>query len=283
MDFLQDVRDNWLIRKIESRLQSRISQLEWFISRWKFRPTAWWLTSSSEPIASFIQIGSLDKTYSTSSADFEKIEPQIRDLITSWREETDCYLATLIPQPSGKGKKKDLINSNSLELATTFFKCYWCTEPISHPRILVHGCFHKTVKSKDEAKDEKGEEDDMEDLERDTYIDAHEPREPRPPKEITPELILPTLSDYHSLGMRPGEEGVTYDEEASNTARDIITACGEDPKTVTSAAMEEKPVRLECLRCSRVMQAKQRSKSNRLVMKWNMAVCTSDLVSSIIA
>jgi len=217
-----------------------------------------------------------------SSADFEEIEPQIHDLITSWKEESDCYLATLIPQPFGKGKQKDPNNSktNPLELATTFFKCYWCTEPVGYPRILMHGCFRKTVKSQDEARDEKGDESDTEDQEEDADIDACGPREPRPPNKITPELILPMLSGYYSLGLRAGVEGVTYDEEASNTARDIIMACGEDPKTVTSAAMEEKPIRLECLRCSRAMQAKQKSKSNRHVMKWNMAVGPSSLISS---
>ena len=207
--------------------------------------------------------------------DFEKMEPQLRSLITSWKEETDCYLATFIPQPSGKGKKKDSSNSktSALELATTFFKCYWCTEPISYPRILTHGCLLKAVKLQEETGGEEDDESDMEDLEEDMVVDARGPRVLQPPKEITPDMVLPMLSDHYSLGMYAGKEGVSYDKEASNIARDIITVCGQDPMTVTYAAMEEMHARLECLRCSQAMQAKPRAKPVRLVMKWNTAVC----------
>jgi hypothetical protein len=166
---------------------------------------------------------------------------------------------------------------NALGLATTFFKCHWCTEPISYPRILMHGCLYNDVKTNEEAGDEEVEEADMEDSEGDVVVNTRGPREPRPPKDITPDLVLPMLSDYYSLGMQAGKEGVTYDEEASGAVRDIITAYGEDPMTVTYAAMEENPARVECLRCSRAMQAKK-TKSVRLVMKWTMAVCPPSML-----
>ena len=259
-------------------LQNRISQLEWFIYKWENCPTAWWI-ASSEPIASFMKNGLPERI---PEEDIEKLEPQLRSLITSWKEETDCYLATLIPQPSGKGKKKDSHNSktSALELATTFFKCYWCTEPISYPRILMHGCLLKAVKLQEEAEGEEDDESDsdMEDFEEDMVVDARGPQVLRPPKEVTPDMAFPMVSDYYSLGMCAGKEGVSYDEEASNFARDIITACGQDPMTVTYAAMEKIHARLECLRCSQAMQAKQKAKQVRLVMKWNMAVCPSNSI-----
>ena len=212
-----------------------------------------------------------------SKEDFKNAKPQLRNLITSWKEETDHYLAALIPQPSGKGKEKESRNSKTsvLELATTFFKCDWCTEPISYPRILMHSCL---IEDQEKAEDEEEDECDMEDLE---VADARGPRAPRPPKKITFNTVFPTLSECYSLGMCAGKEGVTFAEEASNVARDIIMACGQDPMTVTYTAMEEMDARLECLRCSRAMQAKQKAKSARLVMKWPMAVCSKQPLNSI--
>ena len=135
----------------------------------------------------------------------------------------------------------------------------------------MHGCLLKGSKVQNDA---VGEEDEsgMEDFEWDGV--AGGPRVPRPPMEITPDMIFPALSDYYSLGMLAGKEGVTYDEEASNAVRDIITTCEQDPMTVSFAEMERVPVRLECLRCSQTMQAKQKRKTKlvRLVMTWTMAV-----------
>ncbi len=135
----------------------------------------------------------------------------------------------------------------------------------------MHGCLLKESKVQNDAGDEE-DESGMEDFEWDG--DASGPRVPRPPMEITSDMIFPALSDYYSLGMHAGKEGVTYDEEASYAVRDIITTCGQDPMTVSFAAMEEMHVRLECLRCSQTMQAKQKRKTklDRLVMKWTMAV-----------
>ena len=248
---------------MRTKLQNRIEQLEEFISQWKIRPTAWWI-GSSEPITSLIK----SDRRKISKEDFKKAESQLRNLITSWREKTDHYLAALMPQPSGKGKKKDFRNSqtSALELATTFFKCDWCTELISYPRVLMHSCF---VEDQEKAGDEEEDECGMEDPEEDVVAG------PRVPQKITLNTVFPTLSGCHSFGMCAGKEGVTYDEEASNAARVIIVACGQDPMTVTYAAMEEMDARLECLRCSRAVQAKQKAKSVRLVMKWPMAVCPS--------
>jgi len=186
---------------MRTKLQNRITQLEGFISQWKIRPTAWWI-ASSKPIASLIK----SEVRRITKEDFEKVEPHLCNLITSWKEETDRYLVTLMPQPSGKGKKKDSRNSkaSALELATTFFKCDWCTEPISYPRILMHSCL---VEDQEEAGGEEGEDKgDMEDLEGDVVADARGPQAPRPPNKITLNTAFPTLSDCYSLGMCAGKE-----------------------------------------------------------------------------
>jgi hypothetical protein len=58
-----------------------------------------------------------------------------------------------------EGKEKvPYKQDHGLELATTFFKCYWCTEPISYPRILMHGCLLKDTSSKRGRKRRKDDE-----------------------------------------------------------------------------------------------------------------------------
>ena len=262
MNFFQGVRDEYALADMQRVLRNRIAQLGEILSQWRIHPTAWWI-ASSKPVASFVK---------ETSKDVKEVESQLPDLITSWKEETERFLITLIPRPSGKGKKKE---NTLLELATSFFKCHWCTEPISYPRILMHDCFLRVndVEQKAGNEEEEEEEEEAEDSEDDEVLDASGQREPRPPRQITPDMVLSTLSGVYSLGMYAGNVGVTFDEEASNVARDIITVCGEDPNTVTHREMEEADVRLECLRCSLAMQTKQRAKSSRLVMKWIMAVC----------
>ena len=56
--------------------------------------------------------------------------------LTQWRQDTDEYLADLIPK-----KGRFSVPRSLLELAATFFRCFACTEPISYPRILMHSCF----------------------------------------------------------------------------------------------------------------------------------------------
>ena len=197
--------------------------------------------------------------------DFQKHEAQLQMTIASWREETDGYLTSLIPQPSAKGKKKAPCNDavNPLELATTFFKCHWCTEPISYPRVLMHSCFARDPRAVNQ--------DDDDDSEEEVVVDYRRiPRQPRLPKQITYDSVLHTMLNQHTLGMRAGMEGVAYDDEASKAVRKIIVLCGKDANTVTYAAMEEADARIECLRCSRAMHGRHK----RLIMKWTMAVRT---------
>lgn len=215
--------------------------------------------SADERIASFVKNDNPQK-----AGDFELIKPKILEAIASWRAETDDYLASLIPQPSvkGKGKKKASNIADLLNLATTFFKCHWCTEPISYPRVLMHSCF---------AEDPQADDDD-DDTEEEVVIHRRRTaRQPLPPKQITYDTVLPTLLDRHNVGMCAGMEGVTYDDEASKAVREIVVLCGKDPNTVTYAAMEELDARIECLRCSRRVK---RGKNKRLIMKWTMAVRT---------
>jgi hypothetical protein len=95
------------------------------------------------------------------------------------------------------------------------------------------------------------------------------PRVPRPPREITLQTVLRSLSASFAVGMHAGKRGVAFDEEAHNAAGTIVEACGEDADRISCIKMQEKAARLECLRCNRACQGKSRS---RLVMGWTIAV-----------
>ena len=249
---------------MEEKLLTHVEQLEAFIHQWKIHPTAWWIVKSSGPIASFIKSRLQEEI---PMVDLEEFKPLLRNLLASWKEETDRYLASLI---SDKGKQKNPCKdqTNRLKLATTVFKCRHCTKSITYPLILRHDClFFEGGKSRN-GEDDKG-----------NSKDARGPcgaREPRPPKHITADMVLTMLSNSHSLGMYAGAEGVTFDKEAFNAAWNIITTCGEDPNKVSHDTMKRTQARLECLRCRRV-QADKKTGSTRLVMKWTMAVGRSRL------
>ena len=239
-------------------------------------PAAYYV-ASCETILSFFQ-SNLPR--SVPVADFEQFRPLLLEIVDTWRKEADEYLVNLILQSSSKKRKgrpnkgKETAVANPLELAATLFKCHWCTEPITYPRILAHRCLLRSTKD-DEAQENKGMNDqedeacatDDEDSE-DTKPGA--PREPRAPQEITVNAAWASLLETQSTGMKAGNTYVTFDEEAHSVACNIIQICGENPGTVTQSKMHEKNARLECLRCSRASQGRARS---RLVMNWTMAVC----------
>lgn len=140
---------------------------------------------------------------------------------------------------------------------------------VSYPGILNHGCF--IFGSGNSGSD--GDDDDEGDSKGDVVVKTRglrDLREPRPPKHITADMVLPTLSSSHSLGMYSGREGVTFDEEAFNMAWNIIITCGEDPNTVMHDTMKKSRARLECLRCRRMREIEGTGSTR--AMKWTAAV-----------
>lgn len=166
-------------------------------------------------------------------------------LIADWRENTDQYLAGLIPNGSR--------NTNSLALAKCFFRCDMCTEPISYPRILMHHCFLRPsgVNHKKRIK-RKGKDENV------------GPREPRAFRVIDANTVFPSLSETFAEGMHENRAGVAFHTVASNLARRIIMGSRENPDTITYLEMDQKDLRVECLLCS--------SRRSRLVMRWTIAV-----------
>jgi hypothetical protein len=169
--------------------------------------------------------------------------------MAQWRQETDGYLAKFIPKPQRKGNVNGAL---SLELATTFFRCDMCTEPIRYPRILMHHCFLVPSGAKSR-------------MARKPARDVTVPREPRPMAVITADTVFPLMSAKFGEGMHPDRAGVSLHKEASTSARKIILACGENPDAITYTGMDQKDFRVECLVC-------RSTGKGRLVMRWTIAV-----------
>ena len=179
--------------------------------------------ASSEPVYSVFKSTA---TRDLSMEDFRGLEDQIFETIMSWKEETDQLLASLLPCAS-KGKEKR--HTSQLELATTFFICHHCAEPIAYPRILVHKGLIRTsaceghVGGKNGGKEVKKIADS--DLVQDEEVDhprsrRQPPRQPKPPKEITLDTELPSLAEVYNTGIQDNMEWVKFNHDAYETARE---------------------------------------------------------------
>ena len=260
----------WIRRQLTSRLEKlhEIIHEQLNISRPQITPTEFHI-ASMDPFITFIKAD-----INRLSVDVDgQFEPQLREFITNWKEEMDRYLIKLVPNITESGKDR----KHFLELGTTFFKCPICAYPVPYPQILMHECLVQVSGSG--FREAKGEgrlqerviqegEDERQETEL-TNVRArkpcHMPGEPRPPNEITTDMVWLSMSKTFGTGEKMG---VTFDSHACRAAQDIIRACREDPDTTSYAKMEEKDVRLSCLRCTQKMTGVPR----RLVMRWTSAV-----------
>ncbi len=63
---------------------------------------------------------------------------------------------------------------------------------------------------------------------------------------------------------------MTFDQQASDAARIVVEACGENPGEVTAAKMDEIDCRLQCTRC-------RGHKAEKYVVNWRQAVSSLTL------
>lgn len=199
---------------------------------------------------------------------------QIPTIAASWKVETDRFLRNLL-KGSNNVVQSDV---DPLHLAVTFFKCRFCNDPITYPRILMHRCLRDRPyeKDEDETQEDNREDDGSQDGDDEDEIDEEDGIEETSANDdtdqvvpVTPESVWNDISSWYGSTWNESNDQVFVDEEATGFAKAIIKACGEDPDTVTFSAMEEKDARVECIRCT--AKAKQKSR-NRLVMNWKMAV-----------
>jgi len=282
IDRLQDEREAEKEEEIRTQLGSLVSSLDQYIyirqmssDNIPFIAPSGLQIASKDPFCSLVKV---DSGKRLTLEDIKPFEPQLLAMLASWREDTDRYLVSLVPHLSSiKGKEKS--PTHILELATTFFTCYKCSEPISYPRVLKHECLMRADErdvgeSSADAEDNASEEAAEDSTVGQGNMSCKAPREPRPPREITPQTVMRSLSASFPVGMHAGKRGVAFDEEAHNAAHRIVEACGEDADRISYIKMQEKDARLECLRCSRARQGKSRS---RLVMSWTIAVSSTSI------
>ncbi|KAF8163575.1 hypothetical protein B0H34DRAFT_695953 [Crassisporium funariophilum] len=203
----------------------------------------------------------------------ENLIPNAVELIVSWRESADELLLGLLPKPTGRSRKARR-DTSQLGLATTFFKCHWCTEPISYPRILMHNCLRgrrsdpSIEVGEDDSEEQDGSEgEDEGDADPENEDEGSSSKEQEAPSyKVNTESVWNKVSSWYGGAWNEGNDQVTHDQEASSCAKVIIKVCGEDPETTTYARMDEIDARLECVRCG------LKSKASRLVMNWTTAI-----------
>jgi hypothetical protein len=248
------------------------------------------------PHTSYIAVLEPFKTLLTTLPLEEKVtEEQMNALATpdiilqmteAWRREADISLLGLLSKPLPTSTD-EVIDRTPLELATTFFRCNWCIEPINYPRILMHRCLRNrrckdTDEEDDEEEDDEEEDDSQEDNEGEVdpgsddeveAIEAEDDNEYQTPNttrnEVTLDSVWSKMSSWFGSGWNEGNDQIFVDEEATNFAKTIVEACGEDPETTTFTRMEELDARLECVRCTAKSKTKTRA---RVVMNWTTAV-----------
>jgi len=273
LDLLQEERERPLVYQYSRIVQERYFKLDKFIKDTNIpNPRILAMTmhiASQEPFRSLI----VDTAESVKIADisFDEHEADVLRITASWKESADQLLLSLCPKTQSRKGKGKALSTSALALAATFFKCHWCSDPITYPRILMHTCLRvRKVVAEDEQNQDNANED--EDVEEDEENGAREvnrsasPRAPRPPKTINMQSAWEKMFHATVREWNAGGDQVQFDEEASSIARNIILACGEDPDTITHIEMERKDARVQCMRC-------YKPGKKRLVMPWKIAVC----------
>lgn len=251
---------------------------------WIYPPTS--NIARREPFASVIEQNA-EETSPDNLSLIDKLENRIPDLVKAWRDDADRFLLGLLQDKKDAMRDVDAadINRSPLELAATFFKCYCsCKEPISYPRILMHSCVwsHKipdrdeddgSREVSDEGEDDNDEDEDEAQEYKDPSVDNAEAH--RSPNEVygipttTTGGVWKKMSSWWGVSWNETDM-IELDEEAVGFARAIVQACNEDPNTVTMAAMNEKDVRVECMRCV----PRPGRRASRHVMTWKAAAST---------
>lgn len=245
IEHLEAVKELRLEREKRDRIARRCENLANQITRWsRKQPQSGTLPkildiALTEPFKSFILSDSDEE--STFVTDQEELEGALRSFADDWNESRNQFLASLLPDAGDKlntkGKAKAAPNSAVLNLATTFFQCPSCPEPISYPRILAHECQLQSCTANNR-------------------------------RDTDPEDLTNFLNGIFTRPWFCESQELTFDQEVSDIARMIVQECGENPDEASPERMDEKDCRLECTRCSE-------PKRGRWVMKWRMAVCSS--------
>jgi hypothetical protein len=149
-----------------------------------------------------------------SFADLLERLPQLCD---EWRKLKSRDLLALMPASTADARNAEPGETFSrLELATTYFQCNACTEPISYPRILDHGCMTAL------SHGYRNREDDMAVM-----------------------FLQLKLEPWNYAGNK-----IRYYKTAETSARSVIQSSGLDADFATAGDLDGADQWLECLCCS---------------------------------
>ncbi|KAF9532169.1 hypothetical protein CPB83DRAFT_880819 [Crepidotus variabilis] len=200
-----------------------------------YLPAAW-LIAQKEPFRNKIK-----HSYSYhgfTSEDFKPFKKSLKAVIEAWKSGTDAYLLEMVPRTKGKG-------STALALATSFFSCHWCSEPVGYPRILVHYC---EGRRKNDEKRKRNNVPKLNDFrwsdEDEESADEDSSRHPHPHKLITKDTVWDKMPN-------------------------LFRAAKKHPDEITFEDFNQKDIRIQCVGCSNRLKGKPLS---RLVMTWTKAI-----------
>lgn len=176
---------------------------------------------------------------------FAEIQTQLPSLCHEWITSKNKELLALMPRVAGVPNGPGSDESFRLELATTFFKCSECLEPISYPRILAHSCL-TTLRIGN-----RNREDDV-------------------------ALIFSSL-DSEPWNFDGGR--VKYFKSAEASSRGVIRACGFTADVATSANLNDMGRWLECLHCSHRVKGRAVFKWQRAVSFSTQWICCLVLIN----
>lgn len=184
----------------------------------------------------------------------------VPQFIDEWRKRSEDFLRNLVSE--ALPAKGDYDDTASLHLATTFFDCHWCHELLTFPRVLAHKCLRtRYIAVEDEEYHAVSIKPDDEEATIRTISD----------RQMLLDFLWRNLTEWYSGTRCWNTYGnqVTFHNEASRCAKQVIEAMGYDPKTVAAEFMDSRDERVECLTCTKASKVKLRK---RLFMTWRAAV-----------
>jgi hypothetical protein len=250
-EFFQQLRAERLERERCEILVKRTSKLRGLLNEYVLTRPLTEIIPEMADICGMQPFRELLLNYSNLEPDFIPLISKLPDLSEEWRQTKKRFLLELISTGTGrKSSGRRSYDMSTLDLATTYFSCARCTEPIAFPRILVHECMSHVYSNQDLPPDnELGE-------------------------------FAGLANVYQALQRIPWNvelKKIEFDLEASNVARDVVGACGMDSAVTTSVQMDSMDPRLECIRCFQATGSA--TKKGRLVMSWRAAVCITRIAN----
>ncbi|KAF9522683.1 hypothetical protein CPB83DRAFT_91200 [Crepidotus variabilis] len=244
-----------------------LNNLEAFINSFalpEIRPPTIYF-ASLEPFASIIK--ETEGFRVLIDTDFRKRIQDLQSIVNKWRETTDEYLLGLVRESLDESAEESA-DQGLLSCAGVFFKCGFCNEPVSYPRILVHKCLRSKVV------DNSAPATSL-DCDNGVKLVDFEAGEDRPPKLKAVSMVTEweDLTKPYRMGAHAGNEAIFFDTNASRIARKIILATGDDPLKITQEEMSAKNIRLECLQCGQGIPKRKRTLASGTRATYRTALC----------